>query len=208
MPISSKGADYGIFGDEELKSFSQGQAYGVEFMGRIKEFKGFNLVFAYTFVRSEFKNYRGVYIPTAWDNRQLFSLTGTKKLNKNWDVGLKFRYVGGAPYTPYDIEKSSLKEAWDLQGQGYLDYTKFNSLRLKGFNQLDIRVDKRYFFKKWSLMLYVDIQNVLNSEAAQPQILIRVTNSNNMPITNTTDPSRYVVKYISGTSGTFSLLLV
>jgi CarboxypepD_reg-like domain/TonB-dependent Receptor Plug Domain len=202
VPISSKGADYGIFGNEELKSFSEGQAYGVEFLGRIKEFMGLNLVFAYTFVRSEFRNYYGVYIPTAWDNRQLFSLTGTKKLNKNWDAGLKFRYVGGAPYTPYDIEKSSLKEAWDLQGQGYLDYAKFNSLRLEGFSQLDIRVDKRYFFKNWALMLYVDIQNVLNSKADQPPILIRETDSNGIPLTNPSDPSRYVLKYISGTSGT------
>ena len=96
---------------------------------------------------------------------------------------MKFRYVGGAPYTPYDVEKSSLKEAWDLQGQGYLDYTRFNSLRLKGFNQLDIRVDKRYFYKNWSLMLYVDIQNVLNSKAAQPPILIRETGSNGIPVT-------------------------
>ncbi len=202
VPISSKGADYGIFGNEELKSFSQGQAYGVEFLGRVKDFMGLNLVFAYTFVRSEFKNYYGIYIPTAWDNRHLFSLTGTRKFNKNWDVGLKFRYVGGAPYTPYDVEKSSLKEAWDLQGQGYLDYTKFNSLRLKGFNQLDIRVDKRYFYKNWSLMLYVDIQNVLNSKAAQPPILIREIDSNGVPITNPSDPSRYILKYISGTSGT------
>ena len=202
VPISSKGADYGIFGNEELKSFSEGQAYGVEFLGRIKELKGLNLVFAYTFVRSEFKNYYGVYIPTAWDNRQLFSLTGTKKFKNNWDAGLKFRYVGGAPYTPYDVEKSSLKEAWDLQGQGYLDYSKFNSLRLKGFNQLDIRVDKRYFFRQWSLMLYVDIQNILNSKAAQPPILIRETDSNGIPLTDPVDTSRYQLKYISGTSGT------
>jgi len=115
---------------------------------------------------------------------------------------LKFRYVGGAPYTPYDVEKSSLKEAWDLQGQGYLDYSKFNSLRLKGFNQLDIRVDKRYFFRQWSLMLYVDIQNILNSKAAQPPILIRETDSNGIPLTDPVDTSRYQLKYISGTSGT------
>jgi outer membrane receptor for ferrienterochelin and colicin len=202
VPISSKGADYGIFGNEELKSFSQGQAYGIELLGRIKEFKGLNLVFAYTFVRSEFKNYYGVYIPTAWDNRQLFSLTGTRKFNKNWDAGLKFRFVGGAPYTPYDEEKSSLKKAWDLQGQGYLDYAKFNSLRLKGFNQLDIRIDKKYFYKKWSLMLYVDIQNVLNYQADQPPILIQETDSNGIPLTDPSDPTRYKLKYISGTSGT------
>jgi outer membrane receptor for ferrienterochelin and colicin len=202
VPISSKGADYGIFGNEELKSFSEGRAYGVELLGRIKEFKGINMVFAYTYVRSEFSGYYGNYIPTAWDNRHLVSLTGTIKIKKDWDAGLRFRYVGGAPYTPYDVEKSSLKEAWDIQGQGYLDYTNFNSLRLKGFSQLDIRIDKRYFFKNWSLMLYVDIQNVLNSKADQPSILIRETSSNGIPVTDLSDPSRYKLKYISGTSGT------
>jgi outer membrane receptor for ferrienterochelin and colicin len=202
VPISSKGADYGIFGNEELKSFSEGRAYGIELLGRIKEFKGINMVFAYTYVRSEFSGYNSNYIPTAWDNRHLVSLTGTIKIKKNWDAGLRFRYVGGAPYTPYDVEKSSLKAAWDLQGQGYLDYTDFNGLRLKGFSQLDIRIDKRYFFKKWSLMLYVDIQNVLNSKADQPSILIRETSNNGTPITDPSDPSRYKLKYISGTSGT------
>jgi outer membrane receptor for ferrienterochelin and colicin len=202
VPISSKGADYGIFGNEELKSFSEGHAYGVELLGRVKEFKGINLVLAYTFVRSEFKNYYGNYTPTAWDNKHLLSLTGTIKLKKNWDAGLRFRYVGGAPYTPYDTDKSSLKAAWDLQGQGYPDYLNFNSLRLKGFSQLDIRVDKRYFFKNWSLMLYVDIQNVLNSKADQPPILLRETDSSGIPVMDPSDPARYKLKYISGTSGT------
>lgn len=160
------------------------------------------MVFAYTYVRSEFSGYYGNYIPTAWDNRHLISVTGTIKIKKNWDAGFRFRYVGGAPYTPYDVEKSSLKEAWDIQGQGYLDYTNFNSLRLKGFSQLDIRIDKRYFFKNWSLMLYVDIQNVLNSKADQPSILIRETSSNGIPVTDPSDPTRYKLKYISGTSGT------
>ena len=202
VPISSKSAGYDIFGNEELKSFSEGQAYGVEFLARIKEFKGLNLVAAYTFVRSEFKNYYGTYIPTAWDNRNLLSLTGTRRFSRNWDIGMKFRFVGGAPYTPYDLEKSSLKAAWDVQGRGYLDYTKFNSYRLKGFNQLDVRVDKRYFYKGWSLMLYVDIQNVLNSKADQPPILVRETDANGIPVTDPADPARYKLKYISGTSGT------
>jgi hypothetical protein len=202
VPISSKGADYGIFGNEELVSISKGRAYGFELLGRLKEYNGMNLVFAYTFVRSEFDNYYGKSIPTAWDNRHLFNMTATKKFKKNWDVGMKWRFVGGAPYTPYDVEKSSLKEAWDLQGQGYLDYTKFNTLRLKAFHELDIRVDKRYFYKGWSLMLYVDVQNVYNHKADQPPILIRETDSNGLPLTDPTDPSRYKLKYISGTSGT------
>jgi outer membrane receptor for ferrienterochelin and colicin len=202
VPLSSKAAGYGIFGDEELLSISDGRAYGLELLGRLKEFKGINLVFAYTFVRSEFKDYYGSYIPTAWDNRHLLNLTATKKFKKNWDVGMKFRFVGGAPYTPYDIEKSSLKEAWDLQGQGYPDYSKFNTLRLKAFHQLDLRVDKRYFLKGWTLMLYADVQNIYNHQADQPPILVQEKDSNGIPLTDPGDPDRYVLKYISGSSGT------
>jgi hypothetical protein len=202
VPLSSKSADYGVFGNEELVSISDGRAYGLELLGRLKEFKGINLVLSYTFVRSEFKDYYGKYIPTAWDNKHLFNLTATRKFKKNWDVGMKWRFVGGAPYTPYDVEKSSLKEAWDLQGQGYPDYNKYNTLRLRAFHQLDLRVDKRYYFKGWSLMLYADVQNVYNHQADQPPILIQQSDSNGNPVTDPLDPARYILKYISGTSGT------
>jgi hypothetical protein len=202
VPLSSKSADYGIFGDEELKSLSDGRAYGLELLGRLKEFKGLNFVLSYTFVRSEFKDYYGKFIPTAWDNKHLLNITATKKLKRNWDLGLKWRFVGGAPYTPYDLQKSSLKAAWDLQGQGYPDYQSYNTLRLKAFHQLDIRIDKRYYFKGWSLMLYADVQNVYNHQADQPPILIRETTGAGVPVSDPLDPSRYSLKFISGTSGT------
>jgi outer membrane receptor protein involved in Fe transport len=202
VPLSSKSANYGIFGDEELLSISDGRAYGIELLGRLKEFKKINLVLSYTYVRSEFRNPGSVWIPSAWDNRHLLNLTATNKFNRNWAIGFKWRFVGGAPYTPYDIEKSSYKVAWDLQGQGYLDYSKFNSERLKAFHQLDLRVDKEYFFKGWSLMLYADVQNVYNHKADQPEILIRESDSDGNPVTNPLDPLRYSLKYIKGETGT------
>ncbi len=202
VPLSTKSAGYGIFGDEELVSTSTGRAYGFELMGRVRELAGLNTVFAYTFVRSEFKGTEGNYIPTAWDNRHLFSFTATKKLGETWNVGLRWRYVGGAPYTPYDLEKSSLKEAWNVTGQGYLDYSKYNSKRLKAFNQLDIRVDKQFFFRKWSLMLYADVQNVLNSKADQPDILVQQTDPTGVPLTDPEDPGRYLLKFIPAELGT------
>jgi hypothetical protein len=202
VPLSSKSAGYGIFGDEELTSTSDGRAYGIELLGRLKEFKQTNLVFSYTFVRSEFKDLNAAWIPSAWDNRHLFNVTATKKFKKNWDFGFKWRYVGGAPYTPYDLEKSSLKEAWDVQGRAYLDYSRFNTERLEAFHQLDLRIDKQYFFKGWSLMLYADVQNVYNHKADQPPIVVRETDSKGNPLTDPTDPTRYVLKYIDGDSGT------
>ena len=202
VPLSSKGTGYGIFGDEELTSTSDGRAYGVELLGRVKEFKKINLVFSYTYVRSEFMGLYGQMIPSAWDNLHLFNITGTRKFKNNWDLGFKWRYVGGAPYTPYDYEKSSFKEAWNLTGQGYLDYSLFNTIRLKAFHQLDIRVDKQYFFRNWSLMAYIDIQNVYNHKADQPPILYQQEDSNGVPLTDPADPSKYLLKYVNAESGT------
>lgn len=202
VPLSSKSAGYGIFGDEELVSTSDGRAYGFELLGRFKEFKKTNMVFSYTFVRSEFRDRSSSWIPSSWDNRHLFNVTATTQLERNWDIGFKWRFVGGAPFTPYDLELSSLKAAWDLQGEGYLDYSRFNTERLKSFHQLDVRVDKQYFFKGWSLMLYVDVQNLYNHQSDQPAILLRETGPDGQPVTDPEDPDRYSLKFIEGSSGT------
>jgi hypothetical protein len=202
VPLSSKSADYGIFGDEELVSTSNGKAYGFELLGRLKEFKKINLVFSYTYVRSEFRGLDSKMIPSSWDNKHLFNLTATKQFNHNWDLGIKWRYVGGAPYTPYNLDRSANKTAWDLQGQGYPDYSKFNTLRLKAFHQLDIRIDKQYFFSGWSLMLYADVQNVYNHKADQPPLLLRESDNNNIPVTDPDNPLKYKLKYLKNESGT------
>jgi hypothetical protein len=184
VSLASKGAGYDIYGDEALLSISNGHAYGLELLYRNTNLIGFNVILSYTLVRSEFTDYFGKYIPSAWDNRNLLYITLGRKFKHNWEVGMKWRLVGGAPYTPYDEDKSSIVSAWDAQRQGYLDYSRFNTLRLRSFNQLDIRVDKGFYFKKWSLMLYVDIQNVLGTNADQPEILVN------------TQPDGSVVKYI------------
>jgi hypothetical protein len=202
VPLSTKSAGYGIFGNEPLVSTSTGRAYGLEIMGRVRDLEGLNMVFAYTFVRSEFRGTDGVYIPTAWDNRHLLSATATRSFGKSWDIGFKWRLVGGAPYTPYDLDKSSLREAWDVTGQGYLDYATYNSARLKAFNQLDLRVDKQFFFSKWSLMIYADVQNVLNFKADQPDLLILQTDGTGAPLVDPSDPDRYLLKFINAESGT------
>jgi hypothetical protein len=90
--------------------------------------------------------------------------------------------VGGSPYTPYDYNKSSIKEAWDARGTAYLDYSNFNSERFKPFHQLDIRLDKQYFYRKWSLNLYLDIQNVYNFKSDTPDNLVRQATFEGKPV--------------------------
>lgn len=203
VAIASKGSGYGAFGDEAVTSAAKGRAYGFELYYRDADLFRFNIVASYTFVRSEFTNYAGEYIPSAWDNRHLISLQVGRKFKYHWELGLKWRFVGGAPYTPYDENKSSLVSAWDAQGKGYLNYDAFNTLRLRSFNQLDIRIDKGFYFKKWSLMVYLDVQNVFNFKAEQPDILVN-TQPDGSVVRYIDDQGkeRYVLRDISNSSGT------
>jgi len=159
LSIASKGADYGQVGDEEIVSTGKGRAYGVEFLYKIMEWKNLNVTSTYTYFRSEFTNKAGEYLPSSWDTRHLVNLIASYKFDKSWNVAARWRYVGGAPYTPVDENKSSLIAAWDITNQPYLDFSRYNSNRLKDAHQLDIRVDKEFYFKKWVLNLYADVQN-------------------------------------------------
>jgi hypothetical protein len=203
VSLASKGTNYGAFGDEPVTSTSKGRAYGFELYYRDANLFKFNVLVSYTFVRSEFTDFYGSYIPSSWDNKHLISLTVGRKFKHNWELGAKWRFVGGAPYTPYDENKSSLVTAWDAQGRGYLNYDKFNTLRLTSFNQLDIRVDKGFYFKKWSLMFYLDIQNILNFKAQQPDILVNTQpDGTTVKFTDLQGNERYDLRYISNSSGT------
>ncbi|NTW24890.1 MAG: hypothetical protein HGA37_09335 [Lentimicrobium sp.] len=157
----------------------------------------YNIILSYTYVRSEFIDNKDVYIPSAWDNRHLLNVTLSREFKRNWTFGARWRFVGGSPYSPWDMVRSSLKTAWDVRQQGYLDYSQFNTLRIGNFHQLDVRIDKQYFFDKWSLNLYVDIQNLYNfKQAGAPNLTI----DNDNP--SSPESLYYNLKEIENTSGT------
>jgi hypothetical protein len=200
VSLASKGADFGVAGDEGVIPVSKGKAWGAELYFREKITRNIDATVSYTWVRSSFEDKHGEFIPSAWDNRNILNVSALASLKKNWDIGVKWRFVGGAPYTPYDFERSSLIEAWDAKGRGYLDYDEYNTQRLTVFHQLDLRVDKEYFFKKWSLNLYLDIQNLYNFKAEQPDELVQVRDEKGQPVLK--DPLNYELKYLTSESGT------
>ncbi len=201
VSLATKGADFGVVGNEEIISTGEGHAYGFELLNRTRIGNKLNMILAYTYVRSEFKDKNGNYIPTSWDNQHIFTLTSTMNFKNNWSAGLKWRYAGGLPYTPYNLELSSLVSAWDVQGQAYLDMSRVNSQRLGDFHQLDVRIDKKFFFDKWSLMLYMDIQNLYNFKSKSPDYIVREKDANGDVIL-TDNSTRYQLKSIPSESGT------
>lgn len=201
IPLACKGNDYGVIGNEALSSTAQGRAYGIEILMKWLIAKKLNLASSFTLFKSEYRNNKqSEYIASAWDNRYIFNMSGTYNFPHNWSLGMKISCIGGAPYTPYDVEKSSLVTAWNAQGRPYYDYTKYNTGRLPAFGQLDVRVDKTFYLKRCMLGFYIDLQNVTNSKFKQPDILMSTGVIEN-PSTPMAE-QRYKMKYITQKSGT------
>lgn len=163
VSLANFGGDFGVFGNEKINSNGKGIASGFEFLFQQRLTKHFYGILAYTYYKSEFSGSDSkLLIPSAWDNRHLLSFTGGYRFPKNWELGIRFRYQGGAPYTPFNIFLSL--ENYYFTRAGALDYSKINQLRLKPFNAADIRLDKKFNFKKWTFDLFLDIQNAYNSK--------------------------------------------
>lgn len=201
IPLSCKGNDYGTIGNEALSSEAKGRSYGVELMFKWLLTQKLNLSSSLTIFKSEFKDgEQGSYVPSAWDNRFILNMSGTYNFPKHWSLGAKVSCIGGSPYTPYDVEKSSLVEAWNVQGRAYYDYSRYNQERLPVFGQLDVRVDKTFYLKKYMLGFYLDIQNITASKLRQPDALMSTGQIENpsAPLSE----QRYVMKSIRQESGT------
>ena len=201
IPLYCKGNDYGTIGNEALSSEAKGRSYGVELMFKWLLAQKLNLSSSLTIFKSEFKDgEQGSYVPSAWDNRFILNMSGTYNFPKHWSLGAKVSCIGGSPYTPYDVEKSSLVEAWNVQGRAYYDYSRYNQERLPVFGQLDVRVDKTFYLKKCMLGFYLDIQNITASKLRQPDALMSTGQIENpsAPLSE----QRYVMKSIRQESGT------
>ena len=201
IPLTCKGNDYGVIGNELLTSTAQGRSYGAELLLKWLVAKKLNLASSFTLFKSEYRTDKeSEYIASAWDNRFIFNLRGTYNLPRHWSVGMKVSCIGGAPYTPYDADKSSLVTAWNAQGTPYYDYTRYNEERLPAFTQVDIRIDKTFYLKRCMLGFYIDLQNIAGSKLKQADVLMStgVIKNPDAPIAE----QRYVMKSLKQESGT------
>ncbi len=201
ISLANLGADFGVIGNEAANSSSSGKSYGIELMAQQKLSDKIYGILSYTYVRSEFKDFTNEYVPSSWDNRHIFNIVAGKKLAKDWEVGAKFRLLGGAPYTPFDVELSSIKEIWDVTQQGINDWNQLNTERNPTSHSLDIRVDKKWYFDKWYLNAYLDIQNAYGAEIETQSFLDVVRDINGNPIESSTDNQRYETRTIKNEAG-------
>lgn len=201
VSLANLGGDFGVIGNEPAVSTSTGRTYGLEFLVQQRLYKGFYGILAYTLGWSEFSDQNGAFVPSAWDNRHIISLTGGKKFGKNWEIGARWRFTSGAPYTPANVGLSSLTEVWDIRGREVPNFALINSERIKAFHQLDLRIDKKWFFEAWSLNLFLDIQNAYAYQIPGAPILDVVKDPNDQPLLDPQDPARYQTYFIDNEIG-------
>jgi hypothetical protein len=202
ISLGNLGADFAVVGNEPVSSGGRGQAYGTEFLVQRRSKSGIYGILSYTLVWSFFEDKNGNLVPSAWDSRHTLSLTGGYKLKRNWEIGAKWRLVTGRPFTPDDVQSSLLKSNWDVRNAAIPDYNRLNTGRLSNFNQLDVRVDKVWYRKRSSLNLYLDIQNLFNTQYTGPNTLIAAQTSDGQLITDPGNPNAYKADFLPNSTGT------
>ena len=202
LSLANLGGDFGVIGNEPVTSTSFGRSYGLELLVQQKLLSSVYGILSYTFVRGEFSDKNDELINSSWDNRHILNLTAGKKFKNDWELGMKFRFVGGAPYTPYDVERSATIEVWDIVQQGVFDWDQLNEFRNPASHGLDMRLDKKWYFQKWAVNAYIDIQNIYNFQAiSQPYLDVERDDSGN-PIIDPNNPQSYEISEIENISGT------
>ena len=201
ISLANKGSDFGVVGNDPAQSTSKGRAYGMEVLYEQKLYKGWFGIVSYTLFWSQYQDKYNVYRSSSWDTRHIISITAGKKFKRNWEIGARFRMQGGKPYTPYNVNYSSLISVYNANPSGVFDYNQQNSQRLPWFHQLDIRVTKKWYLKKFALELYLDIQNFYFHQQKEQDEFSVVLDANNHPLVNPADPSRYQYKFITNTNG-------
>ncbi|MFC1509417.1 TonB-dependent receptor plug domain-containing protein, partial [Candidatus Omnitrophota bacterium] len=164
----------------ELVNSAKGHSEGIEFYLHRKMSTSYMYLISYSMYRAWFEDPRtGQERPWDFDHRNVLTVSGAKRWRlggsgwynnlrkKSWYkfaawllpfgdevlLSTKWRFAGGRPYT----DPSYLRQyhAWIIP-----ENTQFNSERFPDYHRFDVRLDRKFFFKNWSLIVYFDIMNI------------------------------------------------
>ncbi len=153
--------DFQSFGYFPMVSTATGIAYGFEWLMQ----KKFSSVPCYgqiglAYSKGEFIAGNKKTYPGQFDQRFIFNISGGYMFDKNWEISTKYRYYTGAPYTPVYRPSENPVNPGEIQNLP----DEYLSERLPAQGILDFRVDRFFNFSNWRLVVFVDIQNVLNNK--------------------------------------------
>ena len=141
-----------------LLNTGSGYAEGIEFSLQKKFTVGFVGSASYTYSVSKRKdNAAELLYNFEYDRPHIINLIAGMEVGKGWQIGAKFQFASGNPYTPIvGVERRG--------GVYYLIDGEKNSARNPDYHKLDIRVDKQFLLGSQSITVYLDLWNVYNRE--------------------------------------------
>ncbi len=146
--------NFSSFGLEPLVDAGVGKARGIEIsiQKKLSDIPYYG-IFSFTYSKSDYTSLDRIERSGTYDQNWIINLSGGYKFDEFWEVSSKFRFASGKPYTPFNSD-------------GTQDILNYNEARMKSLHSLDIRVDKRWYFSGWTLITYLDIQNIYNQKNA------------------------------------------
>jgi len=137
---------------------SVGRAYtrGVEVMLQKKMAEDFYGLISASYFRSRYEDFNGVWRDRIYDNQVIFSVIGGYRPNRDWEASMRWTYAGGGPYTPFDPLRSGAAHI------GIVDDSRANEERYPAYHSLNLRIDKKFYFERHMLDVYLSVWNAYN----------------------------------------------
>jgi len=151
--------DFQSFGYFPMVSEGTGIAYGFEWLLQ-KKFSSIPCYgqISFGYGKSEYTAGNGLTYPGQYDQRIIVNIAGGYQFNENWEVSSKFRFYTGIPFTPVYTPSDNPSNPGTTQNLP----DEYLSDRLDPEGLWDVRVDRYFNFSSWRLVVFVDVQNVLN----------------------------------------------
>lgn len=141
-----------------LLNTGNGFARGIEFSLQKKFTDGFVGSASYSYSVSRRQD--NVLLPEydfEYDRPHIVNILAGMEIGEGWQVGAKFQYASGNPYTP-------VVGVVNKGGVFYLVDGAVNSARYPDYHKIDIRVDKQFILAGWALTAYLDLWNIYNRD--------------------------------------------
>lgn len=140
-----------------MVSAGRGTAKGVELLAERKTGAGrWQGHASIAFSRTRYAGLDGVLRPGTFDYPVVVNVVGGYRLSSRWDVATRVAYLGGRPFTPFDVTTS------EVQRRGVFDVTQVNARRAPDYFRLDLRVDRRLTIAGREVSFFAGVQNATN----------------------------------------------
>jgi outer membrane receptor protein involved in Fe transport len=140
----------------------EGRIYGAELSAEYHPGPGTFAYLAYTLSQSERRDGSGPYRLFDHDEPHVLSLAASQNLGRGWLFGGRFRLISGDPTS------AVIGSVYDARlGIYQPKYGPVNGERDPAFQQLDLRLEKKWSVGNGSLSASLDVLNVTNAKNPQ-----------------------------------------